>query len=117
MENNKWIDAELFNYIVDFYERYGDMPKAFISGAISNRLENYKTFFNEAERRFKDIYVESYNPSIIDINTPWEEAMEETISQLKRCEFMYVLKNWENSQGVKIEIEQAKKMKMPIFFE
>lgn len=117
MENNKWIDSELFNFITDYYERYGDMPKVFISGAISDRLDTYKEHFDEAEKRFKEIWVEVYNPAKIDINTPWKEAMKETLAQMETCEFMYVLKNWENSKGVKIEIEQAKKSKMPIFYE
>lgn len=66
------------------------MPKAFISGAISGRIDNYKSFFDEAERHFKDIYIESYNPSTINIKTPWKVAMEETLSQLEKCDFMYV---------------------------
>lgn len=114
---NKWIDTELFNFILDHFEGFGRMPKAFISGAISGRIDNYKSYFDEAERHFKDIYIESYNPSKIDINTPWEQAMEETLSQLRKCDFMYVLKNWEDSKGVKIEIEQAEKLNIPIFYE
>ncbi len=114
---NKWIDTELFNFILDHFEGYGEMPKAFISGAISGRLDTYKSFFDEAVDHFREIYIESYNPSIIDIKTPWEVAMEETLSQLRKCDFVYVLKNWENSKGVKIEIEQAKKLNIPIFYE
>lgn len=117
MKSNKWIDAELFNFILNYWDRYGDMPKVFLSGAISDRLDTYKEHFDEAEKRFKQIWVEVYNPSVIDIKTPWEIAMKETISQMETCEFMYVLKNWENSKGVKIEIEQAKKLNMPIFYE
>lgn len=115
--NDKWIDTELFNYITDYYEYYGDTPKVFLSGAISDRLHTYKSFFDEAEKHFESIYVEVYNPSKIDINTPWEEAMEETLSQLRKCDFMYALKNWEDSKGVKIEIEQARKLDIPIFYE
>lgn len=117
MKNNKWIDAELFNFLIDYYESYGDMPKVFLSGAISDRLDTYKEHFDEAEKQFKEIWVEVYNPSSIDITTPWEEAMKETLSQMETCEFMYVLKNWENSKGVKIEIEQAKNLNIPIFYE
>ena len=38
--DNKWIDTELFNFILDHYESYGEMPKAFISGAISGRMNS-----------------------------------------------------------------------------
>lgn len=114
---NKWIDTELFNFILDYYIKIGYMPKCFLSGAISDRLDTYKQYFDKAEKYFEEIGVGCYNPSDIDIKTPWEVAMKETISQLDRCDFMYVLKNWENSKGVKIEIEQAKKWNIPIFYE
>ena len=114
---NKWIDTELFNFILDHYESYGEMPKAFISGAISSRMDSYKSYFDETVDHFREIYIESYNPSVIDIKTPWAQAMEETLSQLRKCDFMYVLKNWEDSKGVKIEIEQTKKLNIPIFYE
>lgn len=115
--NDKWIDTELFNFILDHFESYGGMPTAFISGAISGRMDSYKSYFDEAVDHFREIYIESYNPSEIDIKTPWEIAMEETLSQLRKCDFMYVLKNWENSKGVKIEIERAKELDIPIFYE
>lgn len=114
---NKWIDTELFNFILDHFETYGVMPTAFISGAISGRMDSYKSYFDEAVDHFREIYIDSYNPSEIDIRTPWEIAMEETISQLRKCDFVYVLKNWENSKGVKIEIERAKELDIPIFYE
>lgn len=115
--DNKWIDTELFNFILDHFETYGVMPTAFISGAISGRMNSYKSYFDEAVDHFREIYIESYNPSVIDIRTPWETAMEETLSQLRKCDFVYVLKNWENSKGVKIEIERAKELDIPIFYE
>lgn len=115
--NNKWIDTELFKFILDYYEIYGGMPKVFLSGAITERIDTYQNYFNEAEKQFKKIWVAVYNPATIEINTPWEQAMEETLSQLRKCDFMYVLKNWENSKGVKIEIERAKELDIPIFYE
>lgn len=113
----KWIDTELFNFILRYVEDNQKMPKAFLSGAITNRIDSYKEYFDEAKECFDDIGIDSYNPSVIDINTPWEQAMKETLSQLKECDFVYVLKNWEDSKGVKIEIEQAKKWNIPIFYE
>lgn len=117
MSKVKWIDPQLFNFILEYVEDNQKMPKAFLSGAITNRIDSYKEYFDEAKECFDDIGIDSYNPATIDIDTPWEVAMEETLSQMETCEFMYVLKNWENSKGVEIEIEQAKRMNMPIFFE
>lgn len=115
--DSKWIDPELFNFILNYYKKWGYMPKAFISGAITNRITTYKTFFNEAERKFKDIHIESYNPSTIYEKTKWGVAMAETLSQVKKCDFVFVLKNWENSTEVEFEIEEAQKWRIPIFYE
>lgn len=117
MSKVKWIDTELFNFILNYYETFGKMPRMFISGAITGRLDTYKEYFDEVEEKFKEVYIEAYNPARIDINTQWEVAMEETLSQLRNCDFVYVLKNWENSKGVKIELEEATKLDIPIFFE
>lgn len=115
--NIKWLRIDLYDFVLDFLQNHGKMPKVFLSGAITNRLDTYKSHFDEAERNFSNIFIQSYNPSVIDIKTPWEVAMKETISQLKQCDFMFVLKNWENSKGVKIEIKKAKELKIPIFYE
>lgn len=117
MENNKWIDPELFNFILNYYKKWGWMPKAFISGAITSRIDTYKQYFDEAERKFKNINIESYNPANIDAKTKWGVAMAETLSQVKKYDFVFVLKNWENSAGVELEIEEAQKWRKPIFYE
>ena len=117
MKNNKWIEPELFKFILNYWNWYGYMPKVFLSGAITDRLDSYKEHFDESEKKFKEIWITSYNPSQIDITTPWEQAMEETLAQLRECDFVYVLKNWENSKGVKLEIEEAKKLDIPVFYE
>ncbi|MBU5669624.1 DUF4406 domain-containing protein [Peptoniphilus sp. MSJ-1] len=107
----------LFNFIVDFYYKNGQYPKVFLSGAITNRIDTYKMFFDNAELKFKCLGIECYNPARIDINTPWGKAMEETIAQINQCDCLFVLKNWETSKGVKIEIKKAKDIGIPIFFE
>ena len=108
---------------VEFIEKYkGDnnyrYPHVFISGAITERLETYREYFNKAEKYIKGLGVkEIYNPSHININTPWEVAMEQTLAALLDADCIYVLKNWENSKGTKMEIEKAKELGVPVFFE
>ncbi|NMW84719.1 DUF4406 domain-containing protein [Peptoniphilus sp. AGMB00490] len=112
---HKWIESELFNFILNYYEKTKKLPKVFLSGAITERITTYKKYFREAEQLFEEIGVEVYNPSEIDVKTPWDDAMEKTISELSSCDFMYILKNWENSKGVKIEIDKAKELNIPVF--
>lgn len=117
MSKEKWIDTELFSFILNYYKKWGYMPKVLIAGAIANRITTYKTSFNEVERKFKNINIENYNPSTIDEKTKWGVAMAETLSQVKKCDFVFVLKKWENSTEVALEIEEAQKWRKPVFYE
>lgn len=113
----KWIESDLFNFILHYYRKNKILPKVFLSGAITDRINTYQKYFNQAECLFEEIGIEVYNPSKIDIKTPWNTAMIKTIAELETCDFMYVLKNWENSKGVKIEIGKAKDLNIPVFYQ
>lgn len=43
----------------------------------------------------------------------WYDA---TLEQMKRCDAVLMLPNWENSQGAIKELEEADKLDMPIFY-
>ena len=117
IKKNKWIKPEIFAYIVEFEKENKRLPKVFISGAITQRLNTYEKYFNEAEQHFKQIGIKAYNPAHIPKDTSWEKAMQITLKNLATCDFMFILKDWEKSKGVKEEIKKAKKSQMKIFFE
>lgn len=108
---------------VEFIRKYTEdnnyrYPHVFISGAITERLGTYRKCFNKAENYIIGLGVKQvFNPAYIDINTPWEVAMEQTLAALLDADCIYVLKNWENSKGTKMEIEKAKELGIPVFFE
>lgn len=112
-----WVRPNLAEFLVEWKETYNTKPKVFISGAITSRLETYKKYFDKAEAYLLNFNCEVYNPSVIPISTSWESAMAITLDELKNCDVVYVLKGWEDSEGVKKELEIAKERHIKIFFE
>lgn len=97
-----------------------DKPNAklFISGAISSRLDTYKEVFDESEGYLRELgFKNIYNPAVIDINTSWEEAMRQTLEELRSSEVVYVLRDYEISEGVKQELEVAEVLELPIIYQ
>ena len=112
-----WVTPELCKFLISFTKEKKRTPRAFLSGAITSRLNLYKKFFNEAEKYFSTIGIEVYNPAVLPITTDWEEAMDITLKELEKSDFIYVLKNWEKSKGVKIELVKAEALGIPIFYQ
>lgn len=40
---------------------------------------------------------------------------EGTLELLRRCDFVVLVKGWEDSKGVKLELEEAKRLGKPVF--
>ena len=47
----------------------------------------------------------------------YADYFENNQEALKRCDEIYVLKGWENSEGTKKEIALAKKLKIKVTYE
>lgn len=114
---NLVLDTEMYKEMFRFIDTHNRVPKIFISGAISSRLDTYKEVFDLADAELKKMNLETYNPAYIPKDTSWEDAMRETLNNLKKCDIMLVLKGWEESAGVAAEIEMAEKLNIPVFFE
>ena len=88
--------------------------KIYISGQISN-LPDFlpELLFEEAEQKIVDAYncgwlLDKYvpvNPMKIKHkpNSTWEDFMERDIAALLKCDAIYILSNWANSRGARIE--------------
>lgn len=116
-KKHKWIEVEFFKFIVSFEKENKRTPKVFISGAITNRIDTYRQYFEDAEEYMDEIGLEYYSPTKLPSDTSWEESIEITLNELKDCDCVYVLKNWEESKGVKLEMEKAKELDIPVFFQ
>ncbi len=93
--------------------------KVYISGAISGiRLEPAKHKFKLAEISLKEQGYEVVNPmEINDDDTLWTECLIKDIQELMYCDAIYMLSDWINSRGARIEFCIAKEMGKKIMFE
>lgn len=109
----------LHGEISKFKEREGRYPKIFLSGAISKRLDTYKPYFDGVEMELKETYrgISVYNPAYMPADTPWKQAMVETLGALKGYDLVFVLEDWEGSAGVVLELALAKEYGLPIIYQ
>lgn len=94
--------------------------KVYISGAISSLDENVAfELFEAKENELRERGYEPVNPMKLPHNhgKTWPEYMAEDMAALRECRFMYVMKNYEKSVGVSLEIAEARRLGMPIQFE
>ena len=90
----------------------------YISGAITGD-SNYKEKFQKAK---KDLEARGYNvitPAEFDLpeGATWEEYMKWDIAWLLTCDGIYMLKDWKQSRGARIEQFLAKELKMQVQYE
>ena len=84
--------------------------KCYISGKISGLpKEIYIQLFEQAKKEVIDAGFEPVSPIEIDHNgaVSWEDFMRNDIKQLMDCQAIYVLRNWRDSHGAKVEVELA----------
>lgn len=91
--------------------------KVFLSGAISNRLDTYHWYFNAAADVLRKKGWDVYSPTCIAVDTSWQDAMKQTIRALTECDIVYVLREYEESVGVKVELDLAKRLGLTIIYE
>ena len=104
------------------------MQKIYISGGITN-VPNYEENFSRAERRLKEQGFEVVNPCEIskrleetlkksfNQEPTYKEYMIEDITELGRCDAIYMLNNWEKSKGACLEKHFAEVIGLDIMFE
>lgn len=100
------------------------MKKIYISGQISGLdLELAKQYFQkEAELLRQNLEAEIVNP--FDLFTPeeeetfnWKQFMVRDVNALFTCDAIYMLKNWKNSRGARMEHAIAIESDMVIIYE
>ena len=72
--------------------------------------------FLQTETSFKKAII---NPMYLTHNhdKTWESYMKESIGAMMFCDTLYMLDNWKQSKGAKIEHALAKKLKMNIIYQ
>jgi len=109
-----------------------DKKIAYISGPISGLQNGNSESFNKAQIELKkqgyitvnphDICKEIYqefskiqNPTKEQIKELWINCMRVCMRHLTLCSCLFVLDNWESSDGARLEILTAQKLYMPVY--
>lgn len=94
--------------------------KIYISGAITSigQIEAEK-LFSKAEKMLKEQGFEVVNPMNIkhEHDLTWVSYMRVDLKALLDCDYIFMLSNWKNSTGAKIEHDLANKLEFGIIYE
>lgn len=91
--------------------------KIFLSGAITSRLDTYQEHFNRIAKELDKYKLNYYNPATININTSWKDSMKKTIRELLDSDIVFLLKGYEGSKGVELELKIAKALDILVIEE
>lgn len=92
------------------------MKKVYIAGKI-NGLENYREVFAEAEKELTEQGCICMNPSVLGEGFNYEVYMPICLAMLEACDTIYMINNWNDSRGAKLEHEYAKLQGKKIVYE
>ena len=95
-----------------------DIMKIYISGKITGTTD-YMQRFERAEKALSKYIV--INPAKVNAQLPkettWEEYMQMSMTMLRMCNAIYMLKDWEDSKGARLEYNYAIENNYKIIFE
>lgn len=90
--------------------------KVYISGKITGIEEEASLLFKKTEEELNLKGFIAVNPMVLPLGYPWEYYMKEGIKLLMDCDYIYMLPNWIDSKGSKIEHDLAKKLNLKIIY-
>lgn len=96
------------------------MTKIYISGKITGlQEEEAEALFSAAEKYLAEKGYDVVNPLKIkhDHDLSWVNYMKQDIKALCDCSAIFMLNNWEDSKGAKIEKQLAEDLQMQILYE
>lgn len=93
--------------------------KIYISGKITGIEKEAEAIFEEAENNLKLLGYEVVNPLKLNHNhdKSWHAYMKEDIKALCDCDHIFMLDNWLDSKGARIEFEIACKLDIKIVYQ
>lgn len=80
--------------------------KLYIAGKITDN-PGYKEQFAEAEKALREQGHTTMNPAVLPEGFEHHEYMKICFSMIDVCEGLYLLDNWQDSKGAKMELEYA----------
>lgn len=95
-------------------------PKVYISGAITG-VEDFMTHFSQAESKLIEDGFSVVNPAkvngMLPQDTDYEEYMKMSMCMLDMCDYICMLKGWQDSRGANREYVYALAKDKTIIFE
>ncbi len=90
--------------------------KIYLSGKISGD-PNFKEKFAQKEKELTEMGYHVFNPATHPDMFTWEQFMELDLKALGHCDAIYLLDDWKDSRGAKIEYDEAVKLGKEVLFE
>lgn len=90
--------------------------KIYLSGKISGD-PNFKEKFAQKARELTEHGYQVFNPAVHPDMFTWEQFMELDLKALSHCDTIYLMKDWKDSRGAKIEYDEAVRLGKNIVFE
>jgi len=93
--------------------------KVYIAGKVSGeRMENVFVKFGAAEYQLKRRGHTVVNPlRLVSQNWSWEKCMSACIRELVQCDAIFLLPDWSESRGAKLEYYIAQELKLQLIIE
>lgn len=94
------------------------MKKIYISGKITDDPK-YKQKFNYAAALIKTAGYTPINPADVQLKdgSTWGDYMRHDIKLLCDCDGLYMLKDWQESKGARVEHQLAQGLGLKIYYE
>ena len=100
-------------------QKLAPLTTAYISGKITGMEEKAIELFAEAEKKLKEIGLETINPMTLnhDHDKSWSSYMRVCLKSLCDCDVIYMLTNWDDSEGAIIEHNLAISLGIKVIYE
>lgn len=95
------------------------MPLVYIAGKVTGEdVKSCKEKFAKAEFLLKRKGYQTINPlRLCPPNANWENAMKMCIRKLSECDAIYLLTDWEESRGAKVEHYVAEQFGLKFIYQ
>ncbi len=90
--------------------------KIYLSGKISGD-PNFKEKFAQKEKELTEQGFSVFNPALHPDMFTWEQFMELDLMALGNCDAIYLLDDWKDSRGAKIEYDEAVKLGKEVLYD
>ncbi len=93
-----------------------EKKRIYLSGKISGD-DNYAQKFADKEKELTEKGFLVFNPAKHPNMFSWEEFMELDLLALKNCDSIYLLSDWKDSRGAKIEYDEAVRLGKEVIYD